>query len=328
MTKRLRPEMVDAAAIGQAIGDAIGFQVERQRPDACARHSASWLYGDRSSEPMRDGHATGQVSDDTQATLATLKAFAADGDQELALALELCATRNDMVGGGRTSLSMLSALTPLLEAERGLRDAIRKRDEAAPFQAASNGAVMRAWPYGFCADPGELVERATLSARITHRNPDSVSGAVATAAFTMAIAEVALEDPIRRAMEIASGDSNAVEMLRVAAALTDTPNEHAHRAAWILGGSDPEWVNVSPSPRATLAWAIRSVICGGADFRASVHGAIAVGGDVDTVAGLAGAWAGIVRGMRAIPAELAPIPNDRGRWGAPELRAAALAALS
>lgn len=317
-------DAMEAAALGHAVGDAIGFQVERQDGGTCSRHAASWLYGDGASQPMRDGHATGQVSDDTQMSLATLRSLASGGDPEEGLARALCAMRGDIVGGGRTSLSMLDELSPIIEEEASLAAALDRRDAGAPFQAASNGAVMRAWPYGLAnLDEAGMRRAAALSARITHRHPDSTSGAVATAAFTRAVARRGLDGAVDEAMSIAAGDDNAVEMLRVAKAIVLAPSEHAMAAVWILGGADPVWRHVSPSPRATLAWAVRSFEKGEGDYRATISHALCAGGDVDTVAGLAGAWCAIASGIESIPAALRDIPTDRGRWGHREIRAAA-----
>jgi ADP-ribosylglycohydrolase len=57
-------------------------------------------------------------------------------------------------------------------------------------------------------------------------------------------------------------------------------------------------------------------------YRDAVRIAIAAGGDTDTTAALAGAFAGAVVGRSGLPA-LAAAVQDRGQWGADELEALA-----
>jgi ADP-ribosylglycohydrolase len=70
---------------------------------------------------------------------------------------------------------------------------------------------------------------------------------------------------------------------------------------------------------ATVLWSLYAFLRTPGDYWETICTAIAVGGDVDTTAAMAGAISGAYLGLEAIPAPLASRLNDQGTWGNAEL---------
>jgi ADP-ribosylglycohydrolase len=68
-----------------------------------------------------------------------------------------------------------------------------------------------------------------------------------------------------------------------------------------------------------VLWSLYSFLRSPNDYRETVRTAIAVGGDVDTTAAMAGAISGAYLGLDAIPESWARRVTDRGSWGYDEL---------
>jgi ADP-ribosylglycohydrolase len=66
-------------------------------------------------------------------------------------------------------------------------------------------------------------------------------------------------------------------------------------------------------------WSLYAFLRSPEDYWETVCTAIAVGGDVDTTAAMAGAISGAYLGLEAIPAHLVRRLTDRGTWGFDEL---------
>ncbi len=68
-----------------------------------------------------------------------------------------------------------------------------------------------------------------------------------------------------------------------------------------------------------MLWSLYSFLRSPEDYWETVCTAIAVGGDVDTTAAMAGAMSGAHLGLGAVPSRLAHRLTDRGTWGFEEL---------
>jgi ADP-ribosylglycohydrolase len=66
-------------------------------------------------------------------------------------------------------------------------------------------------------------------------------------------------------------------------------------------------------------WSLYAFLRTPDDYTNVIHTAVAVGGDVDTTAAMAGAIAGARTGLDAIPATIVGRLNDRGQWRSNEL---------
>jgi len=68
-----------------------------------------------------------------------------------------------------------------------------------------------------------------------------------------------------------------------------------------------------------VLWSLYAFLRTPEDYWATICTAIAVGGDVDTTAAMAGAISGAYLGLEAVPARLARRLTDQGTWGLTEL---------
>jgi ADP-ribosylglycohydrolase len=198
--------------------------------------------------------------------------------------------------------------------------------------SAGNGAAMRAGPVGLIAgnDPDRLIHIATEQSLITHQDPRCAAGAVAVAgavslalrpgpidveAFVVPIAEWAerveptLADVLRRLPRWLE-----VEPTEAAAAIASIAGDDAFSEGW---------QGISPFVTPSVTWSLYSFLKTPDDYWTTVLTAIAVGGDVDTTAAMAGAISGARVGLAGLPADLAARVNDRSTWGFEDLVALA-----
>jgi ADP-ribosylglycohydrolase len=69
----------------------------------------------------------------------------------------------------------------------------------------------------------------------------------------------------------------------------------------------------------SVLWSLYSFLRSPDDYWQTIRTAIAVGGDVDTTAAMAGAISGAHLGLTAIPRKLAGQLTDQGSWGFSDL---------
>jgi ADP-ribosylglycohydrolase len=80
-----------------------------------------------------------------------------------------------------------------------------------------------------------------------------------------------------------------------------------------------EWRGISPFVTTSVLWSLYSFLRSPEDYWETVCTAIAVGGDVDTTAAMAGAISGAHLGVNELPRQLSRRVTDRGTWGFDEL---------
>jgi ADP-ribosylglycohydrolase len=68
-----------------------------------------------------------------------------------------------------------------------------------------------------------------------------------------------------------------------------------------------------------VLWSLYSFLKNPDDYRETIRTAIAVGGDVDTTAAMAGAISGAQLGLDAVPPNLTHRLTDQGTWGQADL---------
>jgi ADP-ribosylglycohydrolase len=163
-------------------------------------------------------------------------------------------------------------------------------------------------------------------ARITHLDPRCAAGSVVIArAVALAgrrgtlDAEAFIED-LASSAEVA--DSSVAAAVRgLSEWVTLTPVEAARHVH--VSGLDPahrkKWQGISAFVTPSVLWSLYAFLRSPDDYWETICTAIAVGGDTDTMAAIAGAISGSRLGLDALPADLLEQINDRGGWGAQAL---------
>ena len=307
--------------IGQCLGDALGFVVEGEPPEICRKYVEKTLKAGRVGEHGRTPFPFGQYSDDSQLARELLQSYAECGGfdpREYARRIAVIFVENRIVGRGRATEQAawrLAAGVPWDEA-------------GTPYPSAGNGSAMRAGPIGllFSDDPEEMVRAAHNQGRITHRDPRCSAGAVAIAgAVAMAVrgGEIEAGRFLSQLAEWAAlFEGSVVDALRQLVEWVPLPPEEV--ATLVSGiGHNPDYpaevCGISPFVTTSVLWSLYSFLRSPNDYRETVRTAIAVGGDVDTTAAMAGAISGAYLGLDAIPESWARRVTDRGSWGYDEL---------
>jgi poly(ADP-ribose) glycohydrolase ARH3 len=264
----VRTDRARGALLGTFVGDALGMPFEGAHPQQ--------IPAEVEMEHARLGRGT--YTDDTQMMIALaeslLRCETIDED-DLARSFRAHFDPARGYGGGTTQVIQLW--------EQGEPAAAAARRIFDGEGSLGNGAAMRVAPVAvrFADDEVLLRAQARRSAALTHAHRLGIDGAVAQAAAIGAA--LADDDPMLAAV-------TAAETREMRQALTQAT---APRAA---GG-----IAISALRSVPVAIAVGAQ----ADsFETAVRSAIALGGDTDTVAAMAGAIAGARFGVSAIP----------GRW--------------
>ncbi|HYO30461.1 MAG TPA: ADP-ribosylglycohydrolase family protein [Thermomicrobiales bacterium] len=266
--------------LGLACGDALGGPVEfLSRQEVAAAHpdgvrefrGGGWLHLN-----------PGEVTDDTQLTLALARALTERGlDLDLFAAELLAWYHSDPKDIGTTTRRDLEALAAGVEPERAGAVAVAG---LAAGGGASNGAGMRCAPVAlrFRKDRRRLEGASLASARVTHAEPRA---AWATVAVNNGIVHL-LNGGSLADLPAAAVEGTAEPEVR--AAVLAAPGMEAGRAR--AGGFVVE----------TLRAAFWSVVHAGSAEEAIVA-AVGFGDDADTTGAVAGALAGAHWGASALP---------------------------
>jgi ADP-ribosylglycohydrolase len=314
-------EQFHGSLLGLALGDALGAAVEAFPPGVAA------LYAERLGReelPARGpgGWAFGQVTDDTQLSQLLLECIADSGSFDPAVfAARLLAfvESGRLVGGGPATTG----------AARQLARGVPWHECGMPSPYAGNGAAMRAAPLGvlYRHDPRRLTRVVVDQARVTHHDSRAIAGAVAVA-WASAIAS--RRDPIvpgdflgEVAEAVEAVDSGFSETLRAIAPWVKL-SPAAAAASLVEQGLEPEalagWQGISSFVVSSVCWSLLSFLRHPDDWWEAVRGAIAVGGDTDTLASMTGAIAGARSGEAALPPRLLTHLSDAGQGVADGLR--------
>ncbi len=312
-------EQFRGCLVGQALGDALGFVVEGDPPEVCREYVAEVLA--RDGVPGRVRFSFGQYSDDTQLARELVQSYAACGrfdPEDYARRIRDIFSEGRIVGRGRSTQ----------EAADKLARGVPWHEAGTPPPAAGNGSAMRAGPIGliFHDDPEGLVRAATEQGVITHADPRCSAGAIAIAgAVSLALRARPVEPAsfLARLAELSEKvEPRFASYLRRLARWLPLPPEEAVRHISGEGqeqGPSRRWHGIPPFVVGSVLWSLYSFLKSPDDYRSTIRTAIAVGGDVDTTAAMAGAISGAHLGLSAIPRNLAHRLNDRGTWEFAEL---------
>lgn len=313
--------------VGQAVGDAVGFMVEGLSGSNCASYVEHSVRTRHIQSHPDHSYRFGQYTDDTQlARELALSIVERGGFEPADYARRLAEIFSEarVVGRGLATDA----------ASRRLAAGVPWHDAGEPPPAAGNGSAMRAAPIGllFAGDPQALREAAHDQGRMTHADPRCSAGAIAVAGAT-AIAvqrgrlladEVAVPlaawtrdlDPV-----LAHGIGCLPEWLGLH---PDKVYERLHALTRDPAHEPPAgWRGITPFVTSTVLWSLYAALRSPEDYWEVICTAVSVGGDVDTMAAMAGAISGAAVGLGGIPREIAAQVHDQGEW-----RADALAGLA
>ncbi|MDP9481005.1 MAG: ADP-ribosylglycohydrolase family protein [Actinomycetota bacterium] len=223
-----------------------------------------------------------------------------------------------MVGRGRATE----------EAAERLAGGVPWEEAGTPPPSAGNGSAMRAGPVGlfFHDDLDALAEAAREQGIITHRDTRCSAGAIAVAG---AVALALREGPVDRLdflgrlseLTVRVEAPFAEALMSLSGWVGLPPEEAAVRISGVGLEGNPEdgWGGISPFVIPSVLWSLYSFLKSPEDYPQTIRTAVAVGGDVDTTAAMAGAISGAHLGLSAIPSHLARRLTDQGSWGLSEL---------
>jgi ADP-ribosylglycohydrolase len=318
-------DRLTGSILGQALGDALGFVVEAQPPEAAREYVEQWLRAGRAGERAHPQFPFGQYTDDTQLSRELLRSFRERGRWETeAFAVrvaELFRERRDVGAGRGTRAAALRLLAGVPWHESGT-----------PAPYAGNGSAMRAGPLGLLLpDRVAMIQAAREQSRLTHLDPRCAAGAITIA---RAVALAARREPVDAGAFLSdiagcaeSDDASVAGAIRgledwlsldpVAAA------RHVHDT-----GLDPahidRWQGISAFVTPSVLWSLYAFLRSPEDYWETICVAIGVGGDTDTMAAMAGAISGARLGVASLPQDLLGHLTDQGDWGADELADLAL----
>ncbi|AZG78967.1 ADP-ribosylglycohydrolase family protein [Methylocystis rosea] len=311
--------------LGQAVGDALGFPVEGRPPTICAAYVDDVLRRGRARSVSAESFAFGQYTDDTQLARELVISYVnrqgfdpADYGKRIAAIF----VEGRIVGRGRITEA----------AAWRLAQGVPWNEAGASAPAVGNGGASRAGPIGvlYNYDGERRKQVAADQSRITHTDPRAVAGSVAIASAVALAGQTIQFDRTNfveaLSEEVASTNDGFTQALR---RLPTWLRLHPHGAATEIAaaglgaGEYRKWDGISPFVTSSVLWALYSFLRSPDDYWETILTAIAVGGDVDTTAAMAGAIAGARLGPAAIPAQLVRHIHDRGTWKAFDLKSLA-----
>jgi len=350
-TSPAAPASVDrykGALLGCALGDAVGAWAERRPVDEAKEFAKSFIREFEFSKIGTHHHGMrfGQYTDDTQLTrelmLSLIDEQGFDPD-DFAGRIARIFAHGKIVGYGRATQ----------EAAVRLLDGVSWEEAGTPPPRAGNGAAMRAGPIGlfFYYDVNACVKAAADQAIITHKAPLSVAAAVAVALATAMSMSASKTTTGPHEMGwwtwlAAHVHTNSPEFAQDIRGLTKLVWDGRKTAQWkaasaeefeaaseyVLEGDDPNWEGVSPWARSSTLWALYCVMAHPTNVWKAIETAVAIGGDSDTIAAMAGTIVGANVGIEGFPQmaleEVAPLLHDvkaeRYTWEGLEPLASAL----
>jgi len=321
LTNTPRKEQFSGCLVGQCLGDALGFLVEGYSPSICHDYVNETLMKKNIPEHGRGPFPFGQYTDDSQLARELIQSYITSkgfDPENYAKRIASIFTEGRIVGRGRATE----------KAALRLAAGVPWQEAGTPPPSAGNGSAMRAGPIGlmFYDDPERLIHAAYDQGRITHKDSRCCAGAVAiSGAVALALQNKAIE--VHPFLSQLSQWTQTIEqtvasnLLHLIDWVTLSPEEAVafiSRAGLAPDYSDG-WQGISPFVTGSVLWSLYSFLKTPKDYWETIRTAIAVGGDVDTTAAMAGAVSGAHLGLEAIPSSLSQVLTDQGDWGFAQL---------
>ncbi|MCA9215141.1 MAG: ADP-ribosylglycohydrolase family protein [Planctomycetales bacterium] len=298
MTMTPSRSVIVGALIGGAVGDAMGAPFE-----------GLWSHDIPSAESLASsfheyhGHPTGQYTDDTQLTVATVQSIVQHGDivtPDIARSISELWRHHSVIGPG-------GACTHAAESYLATGD---YENMGAPVGQAGNGTAMRiaAIRLWFGGDIPSLVSTVADISRLTHQDPRSVAGGVVIALAANRLAADPFIDSTDLcyllADTISEINGELSSLIRALPIQMQRPDCERFIAA--AGQSSTEFAApiISPFVVPTVLASLYCVFQHRNSWVDAVTSAVQLGGDVDTLGAIVGALAGVIHGVESIPPKL------------------------
>ena len=316
-----KQEQFTGCLIGQCLGDALGFPVEGYPEAVCKDYADTLIERGPAIKAVRQGFRFGQYTDDSQLARELLLSYTACrgfNPEDYARRIADIFSQGLIVGGGRATW----------EASARLNQGIPWNEAGTPSPSAGNGSAMRAGPIGLiCFDNvKDLIRTAHDQGRITHQDPRCSAGAIAIAGSVSLVVQEKRIDHRRFLSDISRWvspfDTILAQAAKSLADWVELEPEETMKAIVNAGyapGYTHDWHGVSPFVTTSVLWSLYAFLHTPASYMDTIHTAIAVGGDVDTTAAMAGSISGAYLGISGIPRDLAVLVNDQGSWGYSQL---------
>ncbi|UCF86900.1 MAG: ADP-ribosylglycohydrolase family protein [Nitrospiraceae bacterium] len=316
-----RKEQFSGCIIGQCLGDALGFPVEGYPHEVCDQYVRTILREGRAGEKTRGFYPFGQYTDDSQLARELMMSYSSCqgfSPDDYAKRITVIFQDERVVGRGRATEEAAQRLT------RG----VHWEESGTPSPSAGNGSAMRAGPVGlfFYDDPQKLIQAAHDQGRITHQDKRCSAGSVAIAG---AVALALQQQPLDKQNFIEKlsmwtrtiDESTASHIQKLIQWILLSPEQAVHyiSRAGLSHDYTDGWKGISPFVTGSVLWSLYSFLRTPDDYWQTVCTAIAVGGDVDTTAAMAGAVSGAYLGVEELPMHLSHRLTDQGGWGYDEL---------
>lgn len=267
------------AVLGAAIGDALGFIIEKKPITEVERFVTTFKKDGTYSIPHRihrdESYAFGQISDDTQFSrhlILSLIAKQGFNSQDYFSRILSAYQNKELVGiGGNTA--------------RLLKASVKNEDTSLLKNNTSNGSLMRSWPIGlFFSAEDEIMLYSEQQSALTHNTEEAIS-----TCQQMALSINHLKDNSINSLRQYWESTN---LLNLDFYFLDMNLSDAQAYCQALS-PNKEWEFVSPSAKATMA-AVMYAVWQNKDksFQDAILTALSLGGDTDSVASLVGALIG------------------------------------
>ncbi len=300
-----RRSRVRGALLGTMVGDALGVPFEG--------HDTTFEEYARARAPS--GMPAVQAAIGLQAHLQTISRLTYSDDTQLMIALAEAMLEDPAVDPDRVAARFAASFDPARGYGAGALQVLRRIAAGEPWQQAArsvhsegsfgNGAAMRVAPIGalYHDQPDQLHQAAERSAVVTHLHADGIGGAVVQAqAVSLVLTAGTLGVPLdcdyffrallSRVVTHGSGYSvlesvgRAYELARRGESIATVRRQ--------LGNGV---IAVEAVPAAIWAF-----LTAGGDVAQTLGLALALGGDTDTIAAMAGALVGAYHGEEKLPA--------------------------
>lgn len=280
---------------GLAVGDALGRPAEGMEPPQIVERWGR-IEGYVADTPLG--------SDDTEYALLTAKALLRYGDDFSAETVaqlwvqEVCGQEGGFAGGGFSEMAAIRNL------ERGY---LPPRSGQHPH-AWSDGLAMRVAPIGIVAvgDPAEAARLAREDGLVSHAGEGIYAGQAVAAAVASAMGGADAQQAFDAGLSVIPEASWTARCMQTAQRVVDAaPNWSvaAENAVNELAVHSYYWADLAPE---AVGLTFTAVLAGGGDARETILNAVNLGRDADTIAAMAGAIAGAMSGIEAIPDEWLP----------------------